>query len=200
MYFGKWILIADDNETVFAWKCHLAFIAPTNSTTWSLSANDKFIEYIKRFDDLAITIPSLINATTLSTAVILWGRIRRHSLPNALDADGQDDWENINLMLIYQGVARSITDIERIEHYSRVSQNFDRCKSVQMTDDKIVQFENQTKIYSNKKWPSVEPCTSKQFIGKNSIFIYSNLNFNLNLELSCFLLISFIEFRYAGIY
>ncbi|XP_055313250.1 uncharacterized protein LOC129574801 [Sitodiplosis mosellana] len=153
-----------DNETVFAWKCHLAFIAPTNShttTAWSLSANDKFIEYTKRFDELAISIPCLSSATSISTAVILWG-LRQHRM-NALDAT-EDDWENLNLMLIFQGVARSITDIEIIQHLARVPQDFVAYPSVQLTDDKIVQFENHTR-YSNRKWQPVEPSTTKEFVG-----------------------------------
>lgn len=161
---NKYSLIADNR--VFAWKCHLAFIAPTNATTWSLSANDKFIEYTKRFDELAISIPCLASVTSISTAVILWG-LRRRCRMNALEGTAEDDWENLNLMLIFQGVARSITDIEIIEHLARAPMHFVECRTVQLTDDKVVQFKNQAK-YSDWRWLPAEPCTNKQFIGNTS--------------------------------
>lgn len=154
---------ADDNVALFVWKCHLAFIAPTNSTTWSSSANDKFIEYTQRFDELAITIPSLASATSFSTAVILWGLQKRRL--NALEAN-EDDWENINLMLIFQGVARSTTDIEIIEHYSCVPEDFVLYPSAQLTNNTMAQFENATNN-SEKKWRLVESSMTKEFIGKN---------------------------------
>lgn len=148
---------------MFVWKCHLAFIAPTNSTNWSSLANDKFIEYTQHFDDLAITIPSLASATSFSTAVILWGLRKR--LVNALEAN-EDDWENINLMLIFQGVARSTTDIEIVEHYSIEPQDFIVYPTAQLTDNTMDWFENQTKS-TDKKWRLVEPSTTKEFIGEN---------------------------------
>lgn len=152
-----------DNGALFTWKCHLAFIVPTNSSVWSLSANDKFIEYTKHFNELAITIPTLASATSLSTAVILWGLRERRV--DALEA-GEDVWENLNLLLIFQGVARSTTDIELLQDFSCVSHDFVMYRSVQKTDDKIVPFKNRTKI-PIWKWSPTESCTTKTFIGKN---------------------------------
>lgn len=84
---------------------------------------------------------------------------------NALEGTAEDDWENLNLMLIFQGVARSITDIEIIKHLACVPLDFVECRSVQWTDDKVVQFEDQAK-YSDRHWLPAEPCINKVFIGK----------------------------------
>lgn len=102
-------------------KCHLAFIAPV-SYYWSHTSIDKFNEYAQKYTALAITIPSVVNSATESTGVILWGFVDRKVNASEANIDG---WQNINLQMIFQGVARTIVDIDSFDYRSKRETNYD---------------------------------------------------------------------------
>lgn len=129
-------------------RCHLAFVAPPNTNNWSLTAIDKFNEYTKRYTEFAITIPSVVTSSVISIGVILWGLNK--PTDDAL-AKNEDAWENINLRLIFQGVARSTIDIDQFQYLSKERVNF------QMVNK------------HGSRWSAAGPCQSIEFIGKHKL-------------------------------
>lgn len=76
-----------------------------------MTATDKFKAYAAQYKKYAISIPQAVDTSTPSTAVILWGSM---PLQNDDDNNEYDDhiWRNINLQMVFQGVARSLVHIE----------------------------------------------------------------------------------------
>lgn len=147
----------------------MAFIAPTVPNSWSLTAEDKFTEYTKRFDKLAITVPSLRSEFCQSHAVVLWGYLCNDT-PNALDAVADDTWLNINSQLIFQGVARSTTEIEILEHHSRMVVNFKQ-QSIGKAGNIDKSKPNPVRDLgknNRQQWPAAEPCLHVEFTGNGS--------------------------------
>lgn len=95
------------------WKCHLAFLIPVDCICWSQTAIEKFKTYAEQFKEFAVSIPHTVDTSTRSTAVILWGLMRPQN--DAYDADCNYVWRNINLQLIFQGVARAIVNIDQFK-------------------------------------------------------------------------------------
>lgn len=134
-------------------KCHLAFIAPTNSCSWSLSAIDKFIDYTNRFNrNLAITIPTVVSSATDSTGVILWGSMGQEKTAQ----ETEHIWKNINLQMIFQAVARSTIDLNIFNHHS----------------EDIIDFEEHMTNRNTFRWPAAEKCLYPEFFGKQKIFLF----------------------------
>lgn len=138
-------------------KCHLAFIAPTNSCSWSLSAIDKFIEYTNRFSSLAITIPTVVSSATDTTGVILWGSMEQEKTSQ----ETEHIWQNINLQMIFQAVARSTIDLNSFNHHS----------------EDIIDFEEHLTNRNTFRWPAAEKCFYPEFFGKQKIFLFHLLTY-----------------------
>lgn len=135
-------------------RCHLAFVAPTNANFWTLTAIDKFNEFIKRYNGLAITIPSVVSSPTNSTGVILWGSNKQNEQINGPFNANQDAWLNINVQMIFQAVARSTIDIDAFQYHST----------------NRIDFEEQLLSKNVPRWPAAESYLCQQFTGKNSFF------------------------------
>lgn len=134
-------------------RCHLAFVAPPNANCWSLTAIDKFNEFIKRYNGLAITIPSVVGSATNSTGVILWGSNEQINGPFNTN---QDAWLNINVQMIFQAVARSTIDIDAFHYHST----------------NPIDFEGQLLSKNVPRWPAAEPYSCQQFTGRNVCFSF----------------------------
>lgn len=152
------------------WKCHLAFLGPVDINGWSLTAIDKFKTYAQQFNNLAITIPNTVNPSAQSTAVILWGsRDKSTDDSDALKAEF-NVWQNVNVKMIFQGLARTNVHIE----------HFDTDKSLPMLNDepKLAKHSHPNRMHHlpddgkekpHKKvhrwWPA-PPCRTKEFTGE----------------------------------
>lgn len=155
------------------WKCHLAFLVPVDSITWTLTAIDKFKTYAKQFEKLTVTIPNFVNSSTRSTPVILWGSRGDFDASDALEAEF-DVWRNINLQMIFQGVARTNISIERFssEHFLSSANDNDVCQMMmpkQNHANQVDYFKENDKRNGRKKavrWLPTSPCSDKEFTGK----------------------------------
>lgn len=154
------------------WKCHLAFLVPVHTNGWSSAAIDKFKAYVQQFNNLAISIPNLVNASTHSTAVILWGsRDKSTNDSDALEAEF-NVWQNVNVKMIFQGLARTNVHIG----------HFDTDKSLAMRDDEskmlVAKHNHPNRMHHLQdngkekprkrvqRWRPALPCRTKEFTGK----------------------------------
>lgn len=158
------------------WKCHLAFLVPIGGICWPLSAIDKFKTYASQFEKLAITIPNSINSFTQSTAVILWGFGNRNATGiDALEADF-DVWRNLNLKMIFQGLARSNVHIAHLDPEPFVpllndEHQFLVAKQNHMNWQRHIDDEDDKEKGREKvqRWLPAPPFRTKEFKGKKVI-------------------------------
>lgn len=152
----------------------MAFLVPVpvDINCWSLTAIDKFKMYAKQFEKLAITIPNSVNSSTQSTAVILWGsgdRIVKDV--DALEAEF-NIWQNINLKMIFQGVARTNVHIKHFypEHFvPMLNDEQQMLFAKQIRTNWVHHLEGDGKYKGHKKvqrWLPASPCRTKEFTGK----------------------------------
>lgn len=159
------------------WKCHLGFLAPTNNMSWSLTAIDTFKQYTdKRFIELAVTVPRSLAPSSKSTGVILWGLYERNPEEvEALEAD-RYAWLNINLEMVFQGVAKPTVPIDQFNHDFLLSTNVQNEMSEQMKHQTNVECQlsaedvkgkriNRKKSRKPYKWLPAEISRSKDFKG-----------------------------------
>lgn len=163
------------------WKCHLAFLGPVDNNAWSLTAIDAFTTYcFKQHEKLAITIPNSITPSTRSTAVILWGSGDRSTIDtdsDALEAEF-DVWRNINLKMIFQGLARTNVHIEyfNAEKCAPMPNDNQQKMLLPMQNHKNgLNRQDDGKEKTHKKvqrWLPASPCPNKEFKGKKSFVMH----------------------------
>lgn len=151
------------------WKCHLAFLVPVDCICWSLTAIDKFKMYAEQFTEFAISSPhTTVNTSTTSTAVILWGLMRKQN--DSCDIDGAPEvhWQNINLKLIFQGIARSIVHIKYLQSDAimpRQNEELSLLKRIHLNDERHVEIRSRKSVKRANRWLPALPCRSKEFTG-----------------------------------
>lgn len=151
------------------WKCHLAFVVPIDSICWSKTAIDKFKMYTKQFEQLSITIPNSVNSCAKSTPVILWASCDRNaSAIDALDAKF-DVWQNINLKMIFQGLARSNVHIAYLRQEKFGPLNNDNIHHMSLTQQHHHTNAEHKKI---QQWSPAPPFRSKEFKGKSILIVF----------------------------
>lgn len=149
------------------WKCHLAFVGPIDNVSWSNTAIDKFIAYTNQFEKLAITIPISINSCAQSTPVILWVSCDRDAIKiDALEAE-YDTWQNVNLKMIFQGLARSNVHIAYLSP--------ERLMPWQTDDMKQLQNGTNRERKKVQRWSPAPPVPSKEFKCKPFLVMCSTL-------------------------
>lgn len=155
-------------------KCHLAFLIPIDSICWTLTAIDKFKVYAKQFEKYAISIPHTVNTPAQSTAVVLWGLMREESETSGTETDDEQAnyvWRNINLQMIFQGVARSIVHIKHLSTDSPMAWlngNESRGKSMQNDVSERQLDQKNGKILHKRvdQWLPAQQCRLKEFTGR----------------------------------
>lgn len=157
----------------------MAFLAPIDNISWTWTPIDKFKQYSEQFSGFAISQPrSIASATTSSsTGVILWGLVQQNDVDdendNTLDAHKVDSWRNINVQMIFQGIAQPTAHIELFYREFlppiNVHREMNKRKSNELIDDdcarNVVMRGKQAKRIINRNWPSPKPNQSKEFIG-----------------------------------
>lgn len=173
--FNLFICFIDQAE----WKCHLAFLIPVDCICWSLTAIDKFKSYVGQFKAFAITVPPTVDTSTRSTAVILWGLMHKQNDIIDIDAPEAIVWRNINLQLIFQGVARSIVHIDHLSSnlfMPWLNDAHDEPRNLSIIKRSHTNRKGQIHGVVSKKscgkvnrWLPALPCRSKEFTGTVSI-------------------------------
>lgn len=157
------------------WKCHLAFLIPIDSICWTLTAIDKFKAYGRRFEKYAISIPHHVNQPTQSKAVVLWGLMRQDSETSEIETDDEEPryvWQNINLQMIFQGVARSIVHIKHLSSGPAMpcplNGNESQKESMFSQFGEHQQNEENDKILHERvgRWLPAQQCRFKEFTGE----------------------------------
>lgn len=154
---------------------------------WSLTAIDKFKMYAKQFKEFAISLPRPIDHTCAgSTPVILWGLMRRKN--DISDGDEHDEqhnyvWRNINLQMVFQGVARSIVHVEQFNSdFSMQWLNDDNERhNISTTNGNHKNIEHQRNGTNYRmphkkvnRWLPAVTSRSRKFIGKKHFWIQYN--------------------------
>lgn len=184
------------------WKCHLAFLAPTNNISWSSTANDTFRNYQDRFSELSVTVPRLMAPSSTSTGIILWGLRKNVQDMNGLDADCSD-WTNINLQMVYQGVAQPTVPIERFNDFlpsEDVRSEMNKQMVHHMNDecqlsDETIKGANRKKVRKCVQWLPVQLSRSIEFTGKYISSVIFCV-FNATMDSIEFQLTAIIEYVY----
>lgn len=70
--------------------------------------------YAEQFEEIAISVPHTVDTSSGSTSVILWGLKRQQNVTNERNEHQRYVWRNINLQMVFQGVARTIVHIEQL--------------------------------------------------------------------------------------
>lgn len=151
-------------------KCHLAFLIPIDSICWTSTAIEKFKSYANRYEEYALSMPDVVQPLTKSTAVILWGLMRQQS-----DTSDEDDahvdyvWQNINLQMIYQGVARSVVHIKHLSAGMPMPRlNANDFQKI-LTVNHIKQHQYDVEIGKRAfQWLPAAQCQHKEFTGKKT--------------------------------
>lgn len=153
----------------------MAFLVPVDINCWPFTAIDKFRTYgFEQYERLSITIPNEVNSSTRSTAVILWGSGDR--IASADDNDGLEAefnvWRNINLKMIFQGLARTNVHIKHFDPEQTVSM-FNGEQQMVMANENYTNRvhhaqgggkEKPNKI--GKRWLPAPICRNKEFTGE----------------------------------
>lgn len=149
----------------------MAFLVPVDIDGWSLTAIEKFETYTKQYEKLAITIPNSVSSSTRSTAVILWGSgDRSTSDSDALEAES-NVWQNINLKMIFQGLARTNVHIEHFEQFVPMlndgQQQMLLAMQNHMKQIHHLQVDGKEKTHKKvQRWRPASPCRTKEFKGE----------------------------------
>lgn len=150
-------LLASPCSTI---RCHLAFIKPSgNVMTYTML--DKFRSFQKQ--ELYINVPDITDITT-SVPIILWGRTEKKQ---TLDAN-TIKWTNLNLVLVYEGVARCTHRIDSVKSCAMKHDFGDFDENGMMRE--IIYKKNDANIlpmYSSalKRWAPAEPIHDRIFEG-----------------------------------
>lgn len=153
-------------------KCHLAFLIPIDSICWTLTAIDKFKVYAKQFEKYALSIPHTANVPTQSTAVILWGLMRLESQTSGTETDDEQPnyvWRNINLQMVFQGVARSIVHIEHLCSDSATQWLYSNGSQEKLASNHVSEQQHDGENGKIDRWLPAQQCRLKEFTGRVSI-------------------------------
>lgn len=152
-------------NSIQKWQCHLAFIAPTTRNTWSLTATISLDELIHKYKKLAITLPSLASQSTNSHAVILWGLNQIKN--DALNAT-EDGWENLNLKMVLQGLAKSVMEMERFELHSKWPIDFMVQQTTKVKHNRNYGRNSNKNLHQQK---ALDLCSTVEFTGKINLLL-----------------------------
>lgn len=146
-----------------------------------MTAIDKFKMYAKHFEKYAITIPPTVHAPTESTAVILWGLIRQESEHSDDDEEKPNYvWRNINLQMVFQGVARSVVHIKHLSFNSTMSwPKGDVSPTGSLLNSSIDAKNGKIPPKRVDRWLPAQQCRAIEFTGNVSILSHNLVSINL---------------------
>lgn len=145
-----------------------------------MGAIEKFKTYAAEFKEFAVSIPQTVNTSTRSTAVILWGLMRPQNDTTENDDDRNYVWRNINLQMIFQGVARSIVNIEHFNSNFPIPWLNDK-PHIELIEKQIHATVKHDGANGHKKsrknvsheWLPAPPCRSKEITGMKVVKVHS---------------------------
>lgn len=141
-------------------RCHLALQNPLahNNGDWTKTASEIFIEYIKRFEVIAVTADEK-HEDGQSFGMTFWGR--RIVKAGALSSPGHD-WVNINDYLVHMGLSKpdnqhlSVNGSTEESMYSRIGTDYSAKQAKIMIDAYKLQSEREEQHIKVKSLRSSE--------------------------------------------
>lgn len=139
-----------------------------------MTAIDNFEEFADRSVELAISLPRLVGLSSHSTAVILWGS---NEINDSSVHEEYYAWRNINLQMIFQGIARPTVHIDLFNHDFLLPADAKREMDQHMTKPRLKPSE-ETKHQHALHWLPSELCPFRQFNGKHFLVaLFTKLNY-----------------------
>lgn len=138
-----------------------------------MAAIDKFQEYCERFVGFAVTIPQWLISSSQSTGVILWG------LELNISETDQYLWRNINLKMIFQGVALHTIHINFVDCHFMESMNVSSEMNNQQMDANIIDNMNKKSMKIHQRWLPSQLPRSKEFTG--NFINFNAINSNIDM-------------------
>lgn len=153
-----------------AMKCHLAFLEPTNDSSWSSTAIDKFKSYCERCSEMAITVPKILSVSA-SVPVILW--ISMNNTEHITFESAKSKWYNINWNLMNQGLAYPTVPTIDLLIDPPIGSCNDEENNKQLINELIdktnanydTKSDHKIGQYIPLRWKRATPITDKEFIG-----------------------------------